>query len=651
MKKIILYTLIFLSINATSQESGKKCMTTDLIKNELEFNLDYELNRQSLYHYNKKNQFTNNKNQPIITIPVVIHVIHRVQDAVGSNTNIPNVQIEDQLLILNQDYSQTNPEFPNPPRNTFINNVGNPQIQFCLASIDPSGNPTSGITRTPTTNSEWNYDTQSNDMKQTTTGGIDNWDPLRYLNIWICKIGSSGGGQTLGYAYLPGLQASNQSWKDGIVVDYRFFGTVGSSSNSSDCRTTTHEVGHYLGLSHTFCESSGCCDNDLNGNYSWGDVDDTPATEDIYFGAVNANTNNNTCNDLSYTNIFNIDVLDMDENYMSYSSNSWMFSEGQVDVMLGTLNAPSWQGGRVALKNSTVSVNCNGIVASSWDCDSQGNCVDPGNGNGSYNSYNACLSACGCTGNNSTISEGFQAISLPNDWSIDNPDGDQTWAINSSYGYNSSSSISIENSIYSANGEYDDLNSPMMNFTGATSITLDFDYAYSLWTDPSLPQNWSDTLIILVSSDCGLTWEKIWEKAGANLVTTSPIFNGTEWFPTNNNDWDSENINLNNYANKDAIMIKFRNVNQYENNLFLDNINITSNGSLSFDEAQMNMVLVYPNPADKQIDVNYKGLKQIYNMLGERVIHTYDDKIDISNLSKGVYVIKIEDISIRLIKQ
>ena len=258
MKKIVLYILIVTSINAKSQESSKKCMTTDLIKNELEFNLDYELTRQSLYYYNKENQFTNNKNQPVITIPVVIHVIHRTQDAVGANTNIPNAQIEDQLLILNQDYSQTNPEFPNPPRNTFINNVGNPQIKFCLASIDPSGNPTSGITRTPTTNSEWNYDTQSNDMKQATTGGIDNWDPLRYLNIWICKIGSSGGGQTLGYAYLPGLQGGNQSWKDGIVVDYRFFGTVGSSSNSSDGRTTTHEVGHYLGLSHTFCESSGC---------------------------------------------------------------------------------------------------------------------------------------------------------------------------------------------------------------------------------------------------------------------------------------------------------------------------------------------------------------------------------------------------------
>ena len=99
-------------------------------------------------------------------------------------------------------------------------------------------------------------------------------------------------------------------------------------------------------------------------------------------------------------------------------------------------------------------------------------------------------------------------------------------------------------------------------------------------------------------------------------------------------------------------MIKFRNVNQYENNLFLDNVNISSNGSLrQLMRLKRIMVLVYPNPADKQIDVNYKGLKQIYNMLGERVIHTYDNKIDISNLTTGVYVIKIEDISIRLIKQ
>ena len=165
----------------------------------------------------------------------------------------------------------------------------------------------------------WDADSESNDMKQSSSGGVDNWDPLRYLNIWVCNLSnSSGGGQTLGYAYLPGLQGSNsQSWKDGLVVDYMFFGTTGSVSSSSDGRTTTHEIGHYLGLSHTFCETGGCCDNDLDSQYGWGDVDDTPATEEIYFGPVNSNTSNNTCNDLSYSNVFTTNVLDMDENYMS----------------------------------------------------------------------------------------------------------------------------------------------------------------------------------------------------------------------------------------------------------------------------------------------------------------------------------------------
>ena len=82
------------------------------------------------------------------------------------------------------------------------------------------------------------------------------------------------GGQTLGYAYLPGLQGSNQSWRDGPVVDYQHFGSI-EAANSSDGRTSTHEIGHYLGLSHTFCENGGgCCDNDNNSWFGL-NVDDT----------------------------------------------------------------------------------------------------------------------------------------------------------------------------------------------------------------------------------------------------------------------------------------------------------------------------------------------------------------------------------------
>ena len=80
---------------------------------------------------------------------------------------------------------------------------------------------------------------------------------------------------------------------------------------------------------------------------------------------MNTGTNNNTCNDLSYSNVFSSDVLDMDENFMSYASNTWMFSQGQVDAMLSKLDQPDWQGGRLNLKNSNVNVNCTGIINSS----------------------------------------------------------------------------------------------------------------------------------------------------------------------------------------------------------------------------------------------------------------------------------------------
>ena len=352
--KLILFLLIISSLQISAQVNIKKCLTTPLVQQELLSNTDYIKGRAKSIAENSTWIAENHTKKNTLNIPIVIHVVHRLSHVnVGSGTNISDAQIEDALRILNEDYSKTNPEFPNPPRTTFLPYAGNPDLKFCLATTDPFGNTTTGITRTSSTKNSFDADTESNDMKRNNTLGIDGWDPSKYLNIWICNLSSSGGGQTLGYAYLPGLWA-NQQWKDGLVVDYQWFGTIGAASPSSDGRTPTHEIGHYLGLEHTFCESQngGCCDNDGS------NVNDTPAADDdIYFGPVTSATNNNTCNDLSYSNIFTTNVLDMDENYMSYASTTWMFSVDQVNVMDATLN-----GYRSSLQNSTVSMNCNGTV-------------------------------------------------------------------------------------------------------------------------------------------------------------------------------------------------------------------------------------------------------------------------------------------------
>ena len=365
----MLSILALTSIVMYGQINMKKCTTTPLVEQELISNIDYAKGRVNAITENIAWIKDNHSEKTTIKIPVVIHVIHKnTHSNIGVGTNISNAQIEDALKILNEDFSKTNPEYPNPPRNTFLNYWGNPDIKFCLATTDPSGNPTNGIIRTSTVVSDWDADDnfESNAMKRAVNGGMDSWDPSNYLNIWVCNLSNSnGGGMTLGYAYLPGLQSWN-AWKDGLVIDFQYFGTIGGASSSSDGRTATHEIGHYLGLQHTFCEDSDsqgnpvCCDNDNNNG--GGNIDDTPATKDIYFGNVTSSTNNNTCNDLSYSNIFTTNVKDMDENYMSYASNTWMFTIDQVNVMNATLN-----GYRSSLKNSNVSLNCNGAVGTGFN--------------------------------------------------------------------------------------------------------------------------------------------------------------------------------------------------------------------------------------------------------------------------------------------
>jgi len=361
-KSMIIGLFLIVSLAEAQERNIKKCMTSKLVEHEMQANPHYKDIVENYFNGLQEwlNNNPNSKNT-IITIPVVVHVVHKQSHNLGIGTNIPQIQIDDAIRILNEDYRKMNPEFSNPPRNTFTSYAGDSELEFCLATTDENGNFTTGVTRTSTTKTSFDADdnTDSNAMKRTATGGKDGWDPLKYLNIWVCNLTNSQGGQTLGYAYLPGQQSQSwTAWRDGLVIDYAYFGTVGNSASSSqnDGRTPTHEIGHYLGLKHTFCEQEDaqgnpiCCDNDNTSGGGY--VNDTPASKDIYWGSVNASTGNNTCNDTQYSNAFSSDVLDMDENYMSYAFTTWMFSHNQINVMDYTMNSSTGQGGRAALKTS-----------------------------------------------------------------------------------------------------------------------------------------------------------------------------------------------------------------------------------------------------------------------------------------------------------
>jgi hypothetical protein len=236
-------------------------------------------------------------------IPVVVHIIYN-----ANVQNITDAQVMSQLAVLNADFQKLNSDFSRVPT-PFQSLAGDAGIQFCLASKDPNGNPSTGITRTYTAKTA--FDVYNDDAKYTAMGGHDAWNRNAYLNFWVVptiKAGTQTG--ILGYGQFPGGPAST----DGIVIGYRYFGTMGSvSAPFNKGRTATHEVGHWLNLYHIWGDDTNCSSSDM--------VADTP----------NQGSENYGCPTFPRSSCNNGTLGDMFMNYMDYTDDACMnmFSNGQ----------------------------------------------------------------------------------------------------------------------------------------------------------------------------------------------------------------------------------------------------------------------------------------------------------------------------------
>jgi hypothetical protein len=242
-------------------------------------------------------------------IPVVVHVIHR-----GGVENISDAQIKSQIDVLNLDYRKKNTDIAKVP-SPFKTLVADAFVEFILASKDPSGNPTNGITRTRTTVAQFSAD---NAMKFSAQGGHDAWDATRYLNLWVCPEIMDGPNTLLGYAQFPGgLPAT-----DGVAIIHNAFGTTGTATAPFNLgRTATHEVGHWLDLFHIWGDAAGCNTDDK--------VTDTPVQDRENFGKPTFP--HITCNNAPNGDLF--------MNYMDYVDDDamFMFTQGQIARVRATL--------------------------------------------------------------------------------------------------------------------------------------------------------------------------------------------------------------------------------------------------------------------------------------------------------------------------
>ena len=317
MRRIVIFIFFQFVLFSSYSQSYKRCSSNEyeewlnhLHPEREQIYEQYEIQLNAIISDKKhKARTTDESSEPIYRIPVVVHIIHNTASgAIGGrkNTNIPDSQIISQINILNQDFRRMSgtPGFNDDP-------VGaDTRIEFCLASRDPEGNETSGIVRVYNAKAIWAVHEVAQLSK------LSYWPSNQYLNVWVTDLPSG----TLGFAQfpevsgVPGLSGPYSEATDGVVIDYEYFGNQGYLIRNYEMgRTTTHEVGHWLGLRHIWGDRF--CGTDY--------VDDTP---------VDAGANETgTCQDSSDCNKDGIYTLDMSNNYMDYSFDACMniFTEGQ----------------------------------------------------------------------------------------------------------------------------------------------------------------------------------------------------------------------------------------------------------------------------------------------------------------------------------
>lgn len=257
---LILLSLLF---TVSAQNNIKtKCGTMHYLNQQIKDNPNLEFKLQEdeikLQKWLDNHQKTTlMKKDEIITIPVVVHLIYS-----ADSQNISDERIHRQIEALNTNFSGQSTGSMGAFHDSLKANTG---IQFCLASRKPDGSFTTGIERRET-----NIDGFQDDrVKLYRKGGLDAWDPNKYLNIWVCNYNYSDGTDYVfsAYAKFPGA-GINEFY--GVVIRYGAVGLKDTGYYRGNGAILSHEIGHCFNLRHiwgddgTACTGSDFCDDTPN---------------------------------------------------------------------------------------------------------------------------------------------------------------------------------------------------------------------------------------------------------------------------------------------------------------------------------------------------------------------------------------------------
>jgi len=183
--------------------------------------------------------------------------------------------------------------------------------------------------------------------------------------------------------------------------------------------------------------------------------------------------------------------------------------------------------------------------------------------------------------------QSFEATTFPpaNGWGLQNPDGGITWVRSTAAAKTGAASMFMDGYNYTTVGALDMLTTPSIALGGLDTLNMSFQVAYAQYSATG-----SDSLEVLYSTNCGVTWQSAgYKKGGSQLKTTTAQFVTAAFVPTAS-EWRKENLTIStcNFT-APSIMFGFRFINGYGNNCYIDDIAFTSAASRTYNSAALSI--------------------------------------------------------------
>ncbi|MEX2485011.1 MAG: M43 family zinc metalloprotease [Brumimicrobium sp.] len=689
MKHLLLLSTLFIAtFNIFAQQNEVFPCGTDEMHHELfekhpQYNEGVILANEELESFTESyiENYANLRSGNPYIIPVVFHIIHD-----NGSGNINDDQIYDAVEQVNLQFRKLNADTTDIVQD-FESIATDAEIEIRLAQLDPDGNCTNGITRTLS---------DLTNIGDHQVKSLIQWPPDQYLNVYVCNQAAG----LAGHALLPAAADTIPEW-DGIVMQHTYIGTIGTSDFFR--RTVlTHEIGHYLNLQHIWGgnnvpnyyylpvgDANNCTEDD--------GVADTPET----IGWQSCNLSGTSCG-----------TLDNVQNYMDYSYCARMFTEGQKMRMHAALNASVasrdnlWSNTNLIATGTTGDTNylckahftsdkrvlCSGETVTfkdisyhgtnqrTWSFDggdittSNDSIVQvtyntPGEYDVSLNAGNSSNSVdttavryihvMESPGTTNGLHETFEIPQVTKSrWLVENSEVSNNWTQTSS-GFNSNNSFFVDN----FNGEKGlayAFHSYPFDASGMSELAIYFDYAFAKTASDN-----TDLLKVEISNDCGNSWVTRRTLATNSLESISDTI-ATPFFPTSDNEWKEEDVSISTQSYLvDDLLIRFLFESDEGNNIFIDNIRISSSENVGMKLNESNSeIQLFPNPAKNMVRLvsnsQFKGGSiSIFDAFGNSVLSkikindTTDQMIDLSDLAQGHYFVHIEnsDQSSKVIKK